>query len=91
MKKISKTNKVNSLVEDTFDRKNKIKRNIKLLKIKKKRAKLLIESGFFTIQEQKYINIKYIDKKQYHTNKEIASTLEIGDTSIKKSPNLFFI
>lgn len=85
--KTSETYKINTPVEDSvlnfMDRKDDIERAIKFLEVKKKRAELLIESGFFTRQEQLYLMMKYIGDKQYSKSKEIAMDMGISPQSLR--------
>lgn len=84
--KSGKTNKVNSTIESVAIAKEKelqrLDFEIQNLKRKKKRADLLLKSRFFTPQEVRYIEYKYLQDNIY-TQKEISLLLKVSCSTIR--------
>lgn len=84
--KTGKTNKVNSMIESLAMTKEKeiqkIDFEIEKLKRMKKRADLFLKSRFFTQQEARYIEYKYLQDNVY-SQKEISLLLKVSYSTIR--------
>ena len=84
--KVGKTNKVGSTVESLAMIKEKELKKIDLeiqeLKRKKKRADSFLKSRFFTPQEIRYIDCKYLQDSIY-SQKEISLLLKVSYSTIR--------